>query len=63
MVPTEPKRGILWAGWIWQGGEEEEEAGSRSVVGLMVGFMEWVHDWLLWDAFLECGGIMRPPIR
>lgn len=47
---------------IWPG-EEEEEEGQRFVVGLMVGFMEWVHDWLLWDAFLECGGIMRPPIR
>jgi hypothetical protein len=29
----------------------------------MVGLMEWVHDWLLWDAFLECGGFMLPPIR
>lgn len=50
---------------IWPGEEEEEEeeGGQRFVVELMVGFMEWVHDWLLWDAFLECGGIMRPPIR
>jgi hypothetical protein len=29
----------------------------------MLGFMEWVNDLLLWDAFLECGGIMMPPFR
>ena len=49
-------------------GEEEAEAGSdlRCVPAgeLMVGYMEEApHDWLLWDAFLECGGNRRPPIR
>jgi hypothetical protein len=51
--------------WIWLGGGAEPGSDLWCIpVGeFMVGYMEWPHDWLLWDAFLECGGIRRPPIR
>ncbi|URD90517.1 hypothetical protein MUK42_33301 [Musa troglodytarum] len=38
-------------------------ASSRCRRKSVVGFMEWICEYLLWDAFIDCGGIRNPPIR
>ncbi|THU45342.1 hypothetical protein C4D60_Mb02t16890 [Musa balbisiana] len=38
-------------------------ASSRCHRKSVVGFMEWICEYLLWDAFIDCGGIRNPPIR